>query len=140
MWVFWQLSTSLTCTFICIESSGERVNTTMTGKGYYWKSLAGALHSCNYWVMAILAQTHEQLCCSLSSSDNKVGLFRYRPAFPNPKWGVKKRNPKHCLLTISTWHLATAVWLSSIAIWRRRNVRNWALALGMYTHIKTVTR
>ena len=36
-----------------------------TGKGYYWKPLAGALHSGDHWVMAVLAQTREQLCCSV---------------------------------------------------------------------------
>ena len=46
------------------KSSGERVKATGTGKGYYWKSLTGGLHSGGHWVMAVLAQTREQLHCS----------------------------------------------------------------------------
>ena len=97
------------------KSSGERVKATGTGKGYYWKSLAGALHSGDHWVMAVLAQTCEQLCCSCPPVVTKQ-VYLDTALLSPIRGGGEKRSPKHCLLIYFTWQPAAIVWLSSNAV------------------------
>ena len=40
------------------------------GKGYYWRSLAGTLHNGDHWVMAVQAQTREQVLWKLVNFKN----------------------------------------------------------------------
>ena len=83
----------------CIKFTGDRSKATGIGEGYHWKSLAGYLHRCDRWVMAVLYK-HEQLCSPCPPSVTKQPYLGTALLSPH-RGGGDKRSPKHCLLTYS---------------------------------------